>query len=154
MRERRQAYSSISDDNEYNDYNDPIFCEHCASFGFPYEKMGVRLYRNSELINGQVPSDWQNWLMCYRCYNVIPKIHGKYKNNEIVGIKDVPDSPYEKNETIFLPVFDKSSVARTRIKINKNNRIIRESPENTDSDIIASKRKGYKVRNITEYNRY
>ncbi len=151
---RRETFASISEsDYDFDDSENNVYCEHCASFGFPNEKMGKRYYRQSELINGQVPADWQNWLMCYRCGNVVAKIHAKHENNTIVGIKEVPDSPYEKNEFVMLPVHDKS-LARTKIKRNKKSRTIRDSAENTDFEIISAKQKGYKVSNITEYNRY
>ncbi|HJT83613.1 MAG TPA: hypothetical protein VJ697_03935 [Nitrososphaeraceae archaeon] len=38
------------------------------------KKMGVRSYPSEELIDGEIASDWQNWFMCYRCYDVIPRI--------------------------------------------------------------------------------
>ncbi len=154
IRQRREAFGSISDeDYDYNN-EENIFCENCASFGFPNQKMGIRYYRSDELINGQVPADWENYWQCHRCWTTIPKTHGKHRDM-ITGIKDIDssDSQYNTNKTIFLPVHQ-DSLARRKIKYIKFQKDKRSSGENTDPDISAAKKKGHKVTNITEYNRY
>ena len=50
----------------------PVYCETCASHGLQ-NKLGPRIYKEEELVSGQIPYDASQWLHCYHCNTLVPK---------------------------------------------------------------------------------
>lgn len=104
IKERRKTWVSTADSGDYSptgydgavvDGEEPKhYCLKCESYGFPYQELGERIYKDEELINGQIPHDSDLWLQCYRCGSIIPSGHGKQEGH-IKGFIDVPDSIHD-----------------------------------------------------------
>jgi hypothetical protein len=73
------------------------------------------------------PHDSDNWLQCYVCGTTVPIVHAK-QDNEIVGIKEIPDSIHDSKKLVVEPFIK----PRTRAGINRKSRL---EPEELDSDI-------------------
>ena len=90
----------VSNTDAYSDYHpqyfddspsktlDKKYCVKCEKYGFPYQPLSVRIYKQEELINGQIPHDSDNWLQCYRCGTIIHVAHGKAEGT-LTGFTDV-----------------------------------------------------------------
>ena len=95
---RRKAFVSIVDDSEDEDIDKiTAYCENCRSYGFNH-LLGPRLYPNKY---EPIPYDSNNWLQCYNCGTIVPKVHAK-QENEIEGVKSIPDNIHDSNKVVAL----------------------------------------------------
>jgi len=105
------------------------YCLRCGDFGF-YYLLGPRRYKKDEMINGELPRDNANWLQCPNCGDIVGLVHAK-QENEIVGVKDVPDNIHDIRK-LYMDHFIKPRSATIRKDMKRVNRL---SPEEEDTDL-------------------
>jgi hypothetical protein len=69
---KKKAFVSIADDDEDAD-KITAYCERCKSYGF-YHLLKPRIHHSD---NGPPPHDADNWLQCYNCGTIVPKVHAQ-----------------------------------------------------------------------------
>lgn len=94
MHTRKKAFVSTAD-NDNDKEKITSYCPKCESFGF-YSKLGERVYDNDII---DIPSDHDNWLQCYRCGLLLPKVHAK-RETKIKGFIEIPDTIHDSGKTI------------------------------------------------------
>jgi len=101
---RRSAYVSMVRDEENEDDIDHItsYCEKCNFYGFLSE-LGPRVYSDSE----PIPHDADLWMQCYRCGNIVGKVHVKLQN-EFTGIIDPLENIHDSQKITILPIQSRS----------------------------------------------
>lgn len=95
IHKRRDTWvSSANSTTDNNDNNEGTkkYCVICESYGFR-NKLGSRIYTSDEKINGKIPADVDNWLMCENGH-IVAQVHAKQESS-IVGIKDITDYIYD-----------------------------------------------------------
>lgn len=114
---RRKAFVSILDDDVDIDDEDidkiTSYCERCKSFGFNH-LLGPRIYPKDE----PIPYDSNKWLQCYNCGTIVPKVHAKHEN-EIEGVKSVPDNIHDASKVVVLSSKGGPSHRRSRAIIDQ-----------------------------------
>jgi ribosomal protein S26 len=107
---RRSAFTSIVDDSDDNEDIDKItaYCESCASFDF-YYKLGPRIYK------GPKPYYSDNWLQCYNCGEITPRVMAK-QQNIIAPIVEPPDNIHDSNKAVVLSAKSVAHRSRAIIK--------------------------------------
>ena len=94
---RRAAFVSIVDDADDEDIDKiTSYCERCKSFGFNH-LLGPRVYPKDE----PIPYDSDNWLQCYNCGEITPRVMAK-QLNEIAPIVDPPKSIHDSGKVVVL----------------------------------------------------
>lgn len=91
IKRRRDYFVLITgNSNHYSDDDDfpKSYSPNCESYGF-YNLLQERIYREDQLINGEIPREAENWLSCYTCGQVVPIVHARLENDELVGIKEI-----------------------------------------------------------------
>jgi len=138
---KRKDYFTSLTGNYYDnsDKEDKRYCVHCESYGFPYKELKPRVYQDHELINGQIPSDSDNWIMCYECGTIYPVEHGK-QESEIAGFRELPETIHD-SKRLKVEHFVKPRTDRN----NSNNRKVRKEPEELDTDIQRHLDNGVKL---------
>jgi len=112
---RRAAFVSIVDDSDDEDIDHiTSYCEKCKSWSFPLEKLGPRIYPKDQ----PIPYDASNWKQCHRCGDIVAAVHLKHEN-EIEGIKSVPDNIYDSNKVVVLSSKGGPSHRRSRAIIDQ-----------------------------------
>ena len=137
--EKILSANSISErEKQQEDAKDiPVsYCQICQEWGFN-NLLHERLYTKSELINGQKPSDWANWLQCENGH-LTAVVHAKQESS-ITGIKE-PDSNIYDPKKVFIEHFVEPRKNRT----NKPSRI-RGNPEEDDPDVQQKVQNGAKL---------
>jgi len=129
VHKRKDYFTSLTGNYYSSDTTeDKKYCVKCESFGFPYKELKARVYQDHELINGQIPSDSENWIMCYTCGTIYPVEHGK-QESEITGFKEIPDTIHDSKRLVVEPF------VTPRSRTNKINRKVRNDPQELDTDI-------------------
>ena len=88
------------------------YCQSCAHFGFTYE-LGPRVYPKDQ----PIPYDSANWLQCYNCGEITPKVHSK-QQNEIAPIVEPPEPIHDSNKVVALATKGGPSNKKRREIIN------------------------------------
>jgi len=87
MNER--IYSQEEIDEAYEDAPEPIYCPHCLERGYRI-LLGPKILMPGE----PRPADYEEWLECPTCYEVIPAYEAE-KEAEIKDSIETIDSPFE-----------------------------------------------------------
>ena len=118
----------------------PAYCPKCAILHFQ-SRLQPRVYREDELIAGQLPYDHNQWLQCYNCGVSVPK-------------HDIPN----KGEltTDIEPIRSKFSIENVNERLEKpkhrrgfNERIERED-DIKDPEVKKALKKGAKLLSYSE----
>ena len=123
MKKRRDYFVSTSSDTQSEYYpqypadSTKKYCVKCERYGFKYQPLGERIYKDEELINGQLPHDSANWLQCYRCGTITRVAHGKAEGS-LTGFTDVAGQG-DSLDIMIEPFVKSRSKSLQRSKNNK-----------------------------------
>lgn len=123
IKERRKTWVSTADNTYYGgseEEESKHYCLKCESFGFLYQELGERIYKDEELINGQIPHDSDLWLQCYRCGSIVQSGHGKQEGH-IKGFIDVPDSIHDTRRLKIEHFIEPRHKKNRSLKLHKDN---------------------------------
>lgn len=146
IKKRREYFVSTADKNYYynedNDLQDiPVsYCQRCLEFGFN-NPLKERLYRKDELINGEKPVDFSEWVQCHTCGTLVHVTEAK-QENEITPLRDSDTTTGYSSRKPTIEHF----VPSRRININRKlKKPIKEKPEDTDMDVKPKVERGSKL---------
>ena len=107
--------------NDYEDELEKITCPYC-------KKRGYRVLLGPKILkpNEPRPEDYENWLECPRCYNLVP-IHEIPKEEEIKDSIETIDNPFESGKFILESV--KKRTSKTMSKRSRKKIELHEDPE-------------------------
>lgn len=120
IHERRKYWTSTSDNKFHRDDDPKKYCLKCESYGFPWQPLNERIYQDSELINGEIPRDSDQWIQCYRCGSIYPVEHGK-QDNKLKGFIDISDPIHDSRRLKIEHFSTHRKPNKTRKPIDKSN---------------------------------
>jgi hypothetical protein len=126
----------ILTEEEFTQYDDeeiePIYCPHCEKRGYLVQ-LGPRILEPNE----PRPQDYEEWLECPTCYQVIP-IYELPKEETIKDSIETIESPFEQGKFI-LESIPKRTVTnkKTCKKLNRRNRKRNKIKLDEDPEIDA-----------------
>ena len=146
IRKRREYFVTTADKNYYNEDSDSVqdipksYCQYCLSLGF-YNLMKERRYKKDELINGEKPADFSEWVHCWECGNLIHVSEAK-QENEITPLRDSDTNTGYNSRKPTIEHFVPSRRTNINRKVKKP---IRENPETDDMDVKPKVERGSRL---------
>lgn len=109
----------------YDDEPEAIICPYC-------ENRGYRILLGNKILmpNEPRPADYESWLECPRCYNLVP-IHEIPKEETVTDAVETIDNPFEGSKFRLESIPKRSSPAGKRALAKKRGKKIKlhDDPE-------------------------
>ena len=112
------------DELDWDDEDTTIFCPFCEQRGYK-NVLGGKI-----LMPGEVrPDDYENFLQCAVCYEIIP-LHEAYYDATISDVIEKSENPFEQGKFHMESIPKRNSVAGKKASKRKSNKIkLDEDPE-------------------------
>lgn len=119
-------------DEDYEDEPEDVNCPHCLEGGYKI-RLGGRILEPNE----PRPADYESFLECPRCYEVIP-IHEIPKEETVQDAVETIESPFEQGKFILETLPKRGSAAGKKLSAKKRrNKIKLDSDPEIDALLRA-----------------
>jgi hypothetical protein len=125
-----KTYSEEELKEQYEDEIEPVNCPHCLERGYKV-RLGGRILEPNE----PRPADYENWLQCPTCYEVIP-IHEIPKEEEIKDAVETIESPFEQGKFILESIPKRSSPKGKKLLEKKRINKIKLNDDKEINDLL------------------
>jgi hypothetical protein len=125
-----KTYTQEDIDEYYEDELEDVTCPFC-------EKRGYRILLGPKILipNEPRPADYESFLECPTCYEVIP-IHEIPKEEEIKDAVETIESPYEQGKFILESIPKRGSAAGKKLSPKKRRNKIKLDPDPEINELL------------------